>query len=552
MVPTNPTEKTFKIGLALSGGGFRASIFHLGVIRRLEELGIMREVDVISAVSGGSIIAAYYVIEMEKRLRPRREKLKDKPDSIDTVRLKLFEDITQDFFKALDHNLRTRALIFGYFYHPLLFFKSWFPGYSRSDIIQKEYDKWFYHAETLDQLPSTMRRGPLAGSKLILNTTSLLTGKRVGFSREPISGFDELRKLNKNVLPLARIVGASAGVPGLFPPTSISGDLLVDGGVADNQGIEALLKDECDVLLVSDASGQMEQLNTLKPSAAAVLGRTNAIFQFQIRVKLMERLDNWKKAEENRREFAFIHLFLNLKDRAETPRVPSEYIPGIGRIRTDLDQFGFIEREALMYHGYSLMNAQIKKYCPHLNDFIKQNTVPSADLKRPPLFADYPASEQANATNGREAGFVGRRSRIKRVLEAGSRNIFLMRSLKKYWKKSAFVMILTWLVPVLLVWFGVLRAYLDTLADKLVAPYLVPWLQGLIPNWLTLLFTRYSGGYFVWPITSKGLTFLLVLPLLLYFWGFVTYLVMRRCVREWDLADYKRLTHGKEFSVRWE
>ena len=65
MVPTNPTEKTFKIGLALSGGGFRASIFHLGVIRRLEELGIMREVDVISAVSGGSIIAAYYVIEME-------------------------------------------------------------------------------------------------------------------------------------------------------------------------------------------------------------------------------------------------------------------------------------------------------------------------------------------------------------------------------------------------------------------------------------------------------------------------------------------------------
>jgi len=36
----------FKIGLVLSGGGFRASIFHLGVIRRLEELGLMRHVDV--------------------------------------------------------------------------------------------------------------------------------------------------------------------------------------------------------------------------------------------------------------------------------------------------------------------------------------------------------------------------------------------------------------------------------------------------------------------------------------------------------------------------
>jgi len=43
--------------------------FHLGVIRRLEELRIMSHVDVISAVSGGSIIAAYYICEMEKWLR---------------------------------------------------------------------------------------------------------------------------------------------------------------------------------------------------------------------------------------------------------------------------------------------------------------------------------------------------------------------------------------------------------------------------------------------------------------------------------------------------
>ena len=49
------TLKSTRIGLALSGGGFRASIFHLGVIRRLEELGIMKYVYTTSAVSGGSI-----------------------------------------------------------------------------------------------------------------------------------------------------------------------------------------------------------------------------------------------------------------------------------------------------------------------------------------------------------------------------------------------------------------------------------------------------------------------------------------------------------------
>jgi predicted acylesterase/phospholipase RssA len=62
-------RKRLRIGLALSGGGFRAAIFHLGVIRRLEELGIMPRIDVISAVSGGSIISAYYLCEMERRLR---------------------------------------------------------------------------------------------------------------------------------------------------------------------------------------------------------------------------------------------------------------------------------------------------------------------------------------------------------------------------------------------------------------------------------------------------------------------------------------------------
>ena len=50
-----------RIALALSGGGFRASIFHLGMLRRLAELGWLPEVDVISTVSGGSIVGAFAV-----------------------------------------------------------------------------------------------------------------------------------------------------------------------------------------------------------------------------------------------------------------------------------------------------------------------------------------------------------------------------------------------------------------------------------------------------------------------------------------------------------
>ena len=44
------------MGMALSGGGFRATLFHLGALRRLNELNILREIDTFSSVSGGSII----------------------------------------------------------------------------------------------------------------------------------------------------------------------------------------------------------------------------------------------------------------------------------------------------------------------------------------------------------------------------------------------------------------------------------------------------------------------------------------------------------------
>ncbi|MFC1880895.1 patatin-like phospholipase family protein [Thermodesulfobacteriota bacterium] len=50
-----------KLGLALSGGGFRSTAFHLGVLKRLHELGILDKVDVFSTVSGGSIVGAFYV-----------------------------------------------------------------------------------------------------------------------------------------------------------------------------------------------------------------------------------------------------------------------------------------------------------------------------------------------------------------------------------------------------------------------------------------------------------------------------------------------------------
>lgn len=540
-----------RIGLALSGGGFRAAIFHLGVIQRLEELGIMSRVQVVSAVSGGSIIAAYYLCEMEHRLRLEEPGVQDCRET----RVRIFHQIAHDFFEALDNNLRTRALIFTPFHHPWLFIKTLalkaFRAGARSELIQCEYDRWFYHNNTLDQLPGAAQRegGEGAdtarerntGPRLLINTTSLLTGERVAFCREPISRVNEMSRVNTNVLPLSRVVGASSGVPGLFPPTMISGDILVDGGVADNQGIESLIEDpmDCNLLLVSDASGQMEPIHTIKEGPFNVLSRVNSIFQFQIRNKLLDILVGWKRLPELRQthmephEFAFVHLHLNLKDRRQAQnRIPSEFIPGIARIRTDLDQFSHVERQALMYHGYTLIDAQMKEYCPRLLPELQgESSVPAMNV--PPLFQEEVLASRT------------KRDRIRIDLEAGSTNSYLARCLKKYPSQAGSIlaagcgMVLALSFFIFLVY----PQWVERLGDRLAG-----FFMGLIPDMWVLPVSGFlvARGLLDVETTVRGLSGLVALAAVFLLIGYVTafpvYLAMRRTVSSLDRHEYKKLT----------
>ena len=58
MTPGADADARSGVGLCRSGGGFRATLFHLGALRRLNELGVISKLDTISSVSGGSITAA--------------------------------------------------------------------------------------------------------------------------------------------------------------------------------------------------------------------------------------------------------------------------------------------------------------------------------------------------------------------------------------------------------------------------------------------------------------------------------------------------------------
>jgi predicted acylesterase/phospholipase RssA len=525
----------------------------------------MSDVDVISAVSGGSIVAAFYVCQMEKRLRS----MEPSAWADRTVRLALHEAIAADFLTAVDHNLRTRALIFTPFYHPWLFVKTLVlrakRASARSELIHAEYDRWFYDGDNIDQLPSVTpaRAQPgaevLHGPKVLLNATSLLTGQRRWFCREPNSGLNEMKRSNQNALSLSRVVGASSGVPVLFPPTSIFGDMLVDGGIADNQGIEGLLPPEGittdpdpDIILVSDASGQMDPVNTIGSRAVTVGARVNSILQFQVRNKLIDLLVCWRDRDNERREFAFTHLYLNLKDRGLTDRLPSEMIPGVARIRTDLDQFSFIERESLMYHGYTLIDAQIQKYCPRLMNAYPPSA--ASAMAVPPLFRSHPRPSSATLSTKPARGEEEERADVRNELELGATSFFILRSLRKFpWRVGA----------CLAGWAGVSIAGIDALFSYW------PDAVATVQHWIGSLLTGVTRGIIGESINvalrasqlpelaklidgaSKTLGTALCVAAILYLVAFPTFLVVRLVTSRADRARYHKLA-GVLPSTTWK
>src|SRR5262249_9788192 len=142
---------------------------------------------------------------------------------------------------------------------------------------------------------------------LLLNATTLNTGHNWQFAvrwmGEPPLGAsstvdknDVLRRMyyweapvRHRQIRLGHAVAASAWVPALFDPLELSGLFpghtvrLVDGGVHDNQGTGGLLEQECSVVLVSDASGQMNTEKQPGGGIARVPLRANDILMTRVR-----------------------------------------------------------------------------------------------------------------------------------------------------------------------------------------------------------------------------------------------------------------------------
>ena len=192
---------------------------------------------------------------------------------------------------------------------------------------------------------------------------------------------------------LGQAVAASACVPGLFPPITLRRlydgiDVeLVDGGVHDNQGIASLVEQDCSVILVSDASGQLRDDDDPKRRILGVAGRSNSILMKRVRgAQYGELLGRCRSG--TLRGFMAVHLTKGLpaepRDWSEckepwTPEddaLPAESTSPYGLdekvqrmlavMRTDLDGFTDDEAYGLMAAGYLMTVHDLAGALPEL------------------------------------------------------------------------------------------------------------------------------------------------------------------------------------------
>jgi NTE family protein len=244
------------IALCLSGGGYRAMLFHLGSLWRLNELGYLRRLTRVSSVSGGSITAAVL------GQRWGRLEFTESGPQGHPVAANLTAEVVAPIRALASSTLDVPAVLTGML----------LPGATISSRLAAAYRRHLFGAATLQDLPSDED-----GPRFVINATNLQSGVLWRFSRPYVADY-RVGMIAEPTVSLADAVAASSAFPPVLAPARMrfedgqyvpeSGEdlqtppfttrpTLADGGVYDNLGLETAWK-SCKTVLVSDGGGAME------------------------------------------------------------------------------------------------------------------------------------------------------------------------------------------------------------------------------------------------------------------------------------------------------
>jgi len=358
-----------KVGICLSGGGFRAALFHLGALRRLNELGILSQADIITSVSGGSVFAAHLATKI--------------PEGWPKSGISDWEFLVSVPFREFtSRDLSNGAIL------KRLWPWNWF----RPDTSVRELARRYRERLTGLRLVKLPKR-----PDFVFCATDMAFAVNWVFQRERMGSY----KVGYAEPPptrylVADAVAASSALPPFFNPLRIDGatgfthgdapkgeramalqDLrLTDGGFYDKLGLEPVWK-ECDYVLASDGGSSFKVAPYRGPirrlyrylavmeRQAGALRRSRLISKFKRKPPTLKgaywSVNNWCTQYPDWKK-------VHKADPDARPSYRKQLVRNrIANIRTDMNAFTEAESCVLENHGYLLAAAAIESYAKELD-----------------------------------------------------------------------------------------------------------------------------------------------------------------------------------------
>jgi NTE family protein len=349
-----PSQPQDGIGLALSGGGYRAMVFHVGALIRLNETGLLRKIKRISSVSGGSITAG--VLGMSwKDLK-----------FTDDVAVN-FDVVVEQVRQMADTTVDAGAIIGGIL----------LPG-SISDRVAKAYDETLFRGAKLNDLPDDSQPG---NPRFVINATNIQTAALWRFSRNYMGDY-RVGLVERPDVSLAVAVAASSAFPPVLSPSELDIEqpvidtpgadlhkepyiekaILSDGGVYDNLGLETIAKRYV-TILVSDAGQKIAPDPDPHRDWARHSLRMLDTVDNQVRsLRKRNLIDSYERKDHNGTYWGIRTSFADYKLADDPLKCLTRNAVPLAEIPTRLEAVPGDVQNRLMNWGYAICDAALRAH----------------------------------------------------------------------------------------------------------------------------------------------------------------------------------------------
>ncbi len=334
-------------GLCLSGGGYRAMVFHIGVLWRFYEAGPLKR---ISSVSGGSLTSGVLALAWPKL-------------GFDPTDLTDFKDqVVKPLRNLAGRTLDAYAVLGGVL----------LPG-TVADRVARAYGDLLFGDATLQSLPDEPR--------FVFNATSVQTGALFRFSK-PYLGDYRIGRVMEPKLPLRLAVAASSAFPPVLSPVTIELDpssfapgsgtdlqhdpydsriVLTDGGVYDNLGLETVWK-RYDTIFVSDGGAKIAPEPEPKEDWARHAFRVLDLVDNQVRSLRKRQVVGSFAAGERHGAYWGIRTLIDEYGAAKQFDCPADRTTELANVATRLARLEPDVQERLINWGYAVSDAALRRY----------------------------------------------------------------------------------------------------------------------------------------------------------------------------------------------